>query len=107
MSAAEPVIEVAYALPERQRVVELPWRPDMTAGGAVTESGLAEEFPELAGRTLLLGIFGRRVPASEPLRAGDRVEIYRPLKFDPREARRQAAQSARPGRRAGPTRAGS
>ena len=102
MSAAEPVIEVAYARPERQRVVELPWRPDMTAEGAVSESGLVDEFPELAGRSLLLGIFGRRVPASQPLRAGDRVEIYRPLKFDPREARRQAAQSVRPGKRPGP-----
>jgi len=51
---------------------------------------------------LPLGIFGRRVEGAQPLRAGDRVEIYRPLKFDPREARRKAAQAARTARRPGP-----
>lgn len=84
-------VEVVYALPGRQRVVRLPLEQPMSAEQAVRASGLLEEFPELAGQVLALGVFGRRVDAQHPLRAGDRVEIYRPLKVDPREARRRAA----------------
>ena len=91
-----PGIEVAYALAGRQRVVRLPLAQPMSAEEAVRASGLLDEFPELAGQVLELGVFGRRVAGSHLLRAGDRVEIYRPLKVDPREARRVAA---RPGGR--------
>jgi uncharacterized protein len=86
-----PGIEVAYALPGRQRVVRLELERPMTAEEAVRASGLLEEFPELAGQALALGIYGRRVDGTHVLRAGDRVEIYRPLKVDPRDARRRAA----------------
>jgi uncharacterized protein len=86
-----PEIEVAYALPGRQRVVHLELERPMTAEEAVRASGLLEEFPELAGQALALGIYGRRVDGTYVLRAGDRVEIYRPLKVDPRDARRRAA----------------
>lgn len=98
MSGPDASVEVVYALPERQRVVRVPLREGMTALEAVEQAGLAREFPELAGRELLLGIYGRRVEASQPLRDGDRVEIYRQLRFDPRDARRRAARAARPGR---------
>jgi putative ubiquitin-RnfH superfamily antitoxin RatB of RatAB toxin-antitoxin module len=86
-----PGIEVAYALPGRQRVVRLPLEQPMSAEQAVHASGLLEEFPELVSQELVLGIYGRRVDAQHVLRAGDRVEIYRPLKVDPRAARRRAA----------------
>jgi putative ubiquitin-RnfH superfamily antitoxin RatB of RatAB toxin-antitoxin module len=86
-----PGIEVAYALPGRQRIVRLRLEPPMSAEEAVRASGLLEEFPELAGQALALGIYGRRVDGQKVLRAGDRVEIYRPLKVDPRDARRRAA----------------
>ena len=85
-----PGIEVAYARAERQRVVRLPLERPMSAEEAVRASGLLDEFPELAGQVLALGIFGRRVDGRHVLRDGDRVEIYRPLKVDPREARRMA-----------------
>jgi hypothetical protein len=99
MSSPEPAVEVVYARPDRQRVVRVPLREGLTASEAVLAAGLAQEFPELASQPLLLGIFGRRVQGTQPLRAGDRVEVYRPLKFDPRDARRKAAQAARPGGR--------
>jgi putative ubiquitin-RnfH superfamily antitoxin RatB of RatAB toxin-antitoxin module len=67
----------------------------MTAFEAVTASGLLEEFPDLAGRDLPLGIYGRRVESAQVLRDGDRVEIYRPLRVDPREARRRAVRGSR------------
>jgi hypothetical protein len=99
MSGPDASVEVVYALPDRQCVVRLPLRDGMTALDAVQASGLEREFREIAGRDLVLGIYGRRVEATQVLRSGDRVEIYRPLKFDPREARRQAAQAGRPAKR--------
>jgi putative ubiquitin-RnfH superfamily antitoxin RatB of RatAB toxin-antitoxin module len=88
-------VEVAYALPQRQVVVEVPLNEGMTAIDALRASGLQDEFPELRADGLPLGIFGRRVSETEVLRAGDRVEVYRPLAVDPREARRRAVQSER------------
>jgi len=96
MSDAEGCVEVVYARPDRQRVVSVPLRAGMTAREAVAAARLDHDFPELSGRELVLGIYGRRVEPSQPLRDGDRVEIYRPLAFDPREARRRAARAARP-----------
>jgi hypothetical protein len=87
------VVEVVYALPARQRLVTVRLAPGMTAVEAVRASGLLEEFPELDADALALGIYGRRVEASQPLLAEDRVEIYRPLRVDPRAARRRAAES--------------
>lgn len=92
-------MEVVYARSDRQRVVRVPLRAGMTAQEAVAVSGLARQFPEIAERPLLLGIYGCRIEDAHPLRDGDRVEIYRPLKFDPRDARRKAAQAARVGKR--------
>lgn len=100
MQPAEAVVEVAYARRDRQRVVRVPLREGMTAGEAVAAAGVVEDCPELAGRELQLGIFGRRVDGTHVVRDGDRVEIYRPLRFDPREARRRAAQAAGPTQRA-------
>jgi hypothetical protein len=96
MSVPEASVEVVFALPDRQRVVRLPLHEGMTALDAVQAAGLEREFPELAGGTLVLGIYGQRVEGTRRLKDGDRVEIYRPLKFDPRDARRKAVQAARP-----------
>jgi putative ubiquitin-RnfH superfamily antitoxin RatB of RatAB toxin-antitoxin module len=81
-------IEVVYATPEAQHAVELPLAPGMTAAQAVAQSGLLERCPEIDKDTLVLGIFGRRIAPHQQLRAGDRVEICRPLFADPRQMRR-------------------
>lgn len=99
MSSPEAVVEVVYARPDQQRVVSVAHVDGMTAERAVMASGLLREFPEIEAQALVLGIYGRRVAGSAPVRAGDRVEIYRPLKFDPRDARRRAADAARPAKR--------
>jgi len=102
MALPDSLVEVAYARPERQWVVSVSWREGMTAIEAVDASGLLRELTELPRDTLLLGVFGSRVEPDQPVRAGDRVEIYRPLRFDPRAARRRTTQAARPARRSRP-----
>ena len=63
----------------------------MTAIEAVEASGMLKDFPELAAGRLDLGVYGRVVQQTHVLRPGDRVEIYRRLTADPREARRRLA----------------
>jgi putative ubiquitin-RnfH superfamily antitoxin RatB of RatAB toxin-antitoxin module len=94
-----PSVEVVYALPERQRVVRLALpATGLTAGEAYVRSGLEQEFPELVGQVPALGIYGVPCAAGQSLRDGDRVEVYRPLRSDPRVRRReQVAATARKG----------
>jgi len=95
-------VEVAYALPERQLIRALDVAPGTTALEAAQQSGIEQEFPGLvidAGSPL--GIFGHAVPPQQPLKAGDRVEIYRPLKADPKAARKARAEKAKARREGG------
>lgn len=87
----EPVVEVVYATPDEQRIVRVPFAPGLTAEQAVRASGLLDALPEIAGRPLVLGVFGVPVELRHPLAAGDRVEICRPLRRDPRDRRRHLA----------------
>lgn len=89
-------VEVCYARADTQAVVALKLAPGATAGDAVRRSGLAQRFPELDG-TQPLGVYGKRVAEDHPLKEGDRVEIYRLLTMDPKEARRRRAMKAKKG----------
>jgi putative ubiquitin-RnfH superfamily antitoxin RatB of RatAB toxin-antitoxin module len=95
-------VEVAYALPERQRIIKLQVRPGCTALEAVRQSGIVREFPGLDIETADMGIFAKNLdgkqlalPAEYVLKARDRVEIYRPLQADPKAARQQRAAKAK------------
>lgn len=88
-------VEVAYAEPEKQRIVPVVVPEGTTAIEAVHLSGICNEFDSLAGRDSFdLGIFSRKCDADQRLEQGDRVEIYRPLTIDPKEARRLKAEVA-------------
>ena len=89
-----PWVEVAWAACERQVVVRLPHRPGMTAAGALEESGLGARCPDLP-RAPDLGVWGRPVGHGHELSPGDRVEVYRPLVYDPKEERRRRASLSR------------
>ena len=89
-------VEVAYALPDKQRVVRLEVTPGTTALGAVTLSKLDEVFDELVvGSELKIGVWGKATTADRVLAAGERVEIYRPLLVDPKEVRKARAAKAK------------
>ena len=84
-------VEVALALADRQQLVTVQVPAGSTIRDAVQASGIASHFPELELDELEKGIWGRRRPEDHEVRSGDRVEIYRPLVVDPREARRRRA----------------
>jgi len=88
-------VEVIYALPQQQRIVSVPLSEGMTAGEAVIASGLIAEYPEIEAKPLVLGLFGLEIEPDHRLRAGDRVEICRPLVQDPREMRRHVIEAGR------------
>lgn len=88
-------VEVAYALAERQLILELEVPVGITAGEAVRRSGILERFAGIDAASLKLGIFSRLVAAEQPLHDGDRVEVYRPLIADPKQVRRQRAAAGR------------
>jgi putative ubiquitin-RnfH superfamily antitoxin RatB of RatAB toxin-antitoxin module len=95
-------VEVAFALPQRQRIVSLRVAPGTTALEAARRSGLAQEFPGLDVEQADMGIFSKNLdgkllplPADYVLKPRDRVEIYRPLEADPKAARQQRAAKAK------------
>ena len=85
-------VEVAFALPERQVLVAVELAEGSTVADAIEASGLGLQFPADNLESLPVGVWGRVTERDRVLAAGDRVEIYRPLQIDPREARRQLAR---------------
>ena len=89
-------VEVAYALPDKQKIEKLSVAPGTTALQAVELANLWRFFEELPSvDTMKLGIFGKAVPATHELADGERVEIYRELLVDPKAVRRARAEKAK------------
>ena len=84
-------IEVAYALPEQQTIIALTLPKGTTVEQAVVASKVLELYPDINKTELNVGIFGSACKLEDLLKTGDRVEIYRQLHHDPKEARRQRA----------------
>jgi len=84
-------VEVAYARPDEQLIIPLEVEEGTTASEAIERSGILERFPEIDLDKNKIGIFGKLARPAQPLREKDRVEIYRPLKADPKETRRRRA----------------
>lgn len=103
MTDIEPIsVEVAYARPDKQKIVSLLVEPGTTAQLAVERSNINVFFPEINLSQVKLGLFGQALgtkglkPAEQyEMQPGDRIEIYRPLIADPKEVRRKRAQKAR------------
>ena len=95
-------VEVVFALPERQKLVTVHVPDGSSVADAIAAAGLAEAFPEYDLAAATVGIWGQVADRDRRLAAGDRVELYRPLEIDPREARRQLAEAGRTMRRESP-----
>ncbi len=85
------LVEVAYALPDRQVMLSLHVAKGTTVEQAIRQSGITIRFPEIDLGRQSVGIFGKVVGLTHVLQAGDRVEIYRGLINDPKLARRKRA----------------
>jgi putative ubiquitin-RnfH superfamily antitoxin RatB of RatAB toxin-antitoxin module len=84
-------VEVVYALPGASDAVTVDLAPGGTLRDAIAASGLLERHPEIDLERHEVGVHGEIRPAASAAAEGDRVEIYRPLAFDPKEARRKRA----------------
>ena len=85
-------VEVVYALPRTQTVITLRVPAGTTVGEVIARSGIAAKHPEVDWNSVAVGIFGKQVSAVTALVDHDRVEIYRPLIADPKQARRKRAR---------------
>jgi putative ubiquitin-RnfH superfamily antitoxin RatB of RatAB toxin-antitoxin module len=88
-------VQVVYAMPDQQSIVELDVPDGTTVFEAALQSGLADQFPEIDLDLAPIGIYGVRVKKATTtiLHPGDRVELYRSLLVDPKESRRTRAES--------------
>lgn len=86
-------VEVAYALPHDQKIIALQVEEDCSAYDVVIRSGIVEAYPEIDPDTIPMGIFGKAIrdPKATIMKEGQRIELYRPLIADPKEARAKRA----------------
>lgn len=87
-------IEIVCGDANRQELIQREVDEGATARQAVVECRkLQEAFPGLDLLSSQLGVWGQPVSDEHLLQDGDRVEVYRPLQLDPREARRELARA--------------
>jgi len=89
MGSSRITVEVAYALPGQQEILSVRVPVGTSVFDAVPLSGLLEIFPEIDLDSADMGVFGKvvRQPKEQMVAEGDRIEIYRPLIIDPKQAR--------------------
>jgi putative ubiquitin-RnfH superfamily antitoxin RatB of RatAB toxin-antitoxin module len=84
-------VEVAYAKPEKQTLLTVSLFENCTIAEAIVQSGILKQFSELHLEFLNVGVFSTTCTLERNVKDGDRIEIYRPLQHDPKDARRQRA----------------
>lgn len=87
-------VEVVYALPEKQYLLNVRLAQGSTVEQAIAASGILELRTDIDLAKNKVGVFSRPVKLTDTVNDGDRVEIYRPLIADPKELRRQRAEKA-------------
>ena len=88
-------VEVIYATAAQQRRVVCNVAPDAKVREVVVTSGLDQHFEQLDLATVAVGVWGEIVDDDHTLSDGDRIELYRPLENDPREARMRLAREGK------------
>ena len=88
-------VEIAYTSQEgSQQIRPIDIDETFTLEQAIVDSGLLHEFPEIDLSLQKVGIFGKLANLSQIVKPGDRIEIYRPLLINPKEARRLRAKTS-------------
>ncbi len=85
-------VELIYIEPNSQNCLKLNLPKGSNIENAIQVSGLLERFPEIDLNINKVGIFSKIQGLDKVLQSGDRIEVYRPLLTDPKEARRQRAK---------------
>ena len=94
------VVEIAWSPGPREVVLlTVPWRAGLTVDQALRDSGLLDRGSPLDLAVLTIGVWGRAVDRADVVAGGDRIELYRPLQVDPKEARRQRYRAQGPRRK--------
>ncbi|WP_246795259.1 RnfH family protein [Burkholderia perseverans] len=88
-------VQVCYALPTQQTLIDLAVPENTTVRAAIEASGIVARHPEIDVSVAKTGVFGKLAPLDTVLRDGDRVEIYRPLVVDPKAARQRRVDKTR------------
>jgi putative ubiquitin-RnfH superfamily antitoxin RatB of RatAB toxin-antitoxin module len=86
-------VSVAVALPGRQEVIEVEVPARATVSDAIAAAALEARFPGVDFSAMRTGIWSRPAAAHVRIREGDRIELYRPLKADPKDMRRSRAKA--------------
>jgi putative ubiquitin-RnfH superfamily antitoxin RatB of RatAB toxin-antitoxin module len=95
MARPELRVSVVYCAPGVEDVSELEVPSGSTVADAVAASGVLARHAQLGERPADVGVWGRSCSLEQLVEEGDRVEIYRPLTIDPKEARRVRAEVRR------------
>lgn len=85
-------VQICYAEPEKQIILDIKVPANTRLVDAIFQSGIMDQL-SITVKEGEVGIFGKKKPFHTLLKAHDRIEIYRPLKISPQEARRQRARS--------------
>jgi len=85
-------VELVFAGAKRQRLLSIQVDEGTTVAEVISRSGIDQDFPDECIAKLAVGIWGKLVGRDHTVRDGDRIELYRALQIDPREARRQLAR---------------
>lgn len=89
------LVEVAYALPDKQTLLSLEVDKSSTIQQIIELSGVLEIHPEIILEESKVGVFSKLAKLTDQIHPGDRIEIYRSLIIDPKEVRKQRALKAK------------
>ncbi|MBE0362597.1 hypothetical protein PULV_a0123 [Pseudoalteromonas ulvae UL12] len=88
-------IEVVYALPDSATCLRVEVAEGAQVEEAIIASGILEKCPQIDKDSMTVGVWNRTCKLTQILKEGDRIEIYRPLIADPKDARRKRAEKAK------------
>lgn len=92
MAKTEIIVEVAYCNQQTECLLSLKVPEVSSIQEAIEASGLLKQHQELLNTNLQVGVYGKKRQLTDQVFAHERIEIYRPLKIDPKESRRLKAK---------------